>query len=128
MHRIDEPLCGSVEDYIRIFRTHWEAPLILTYTTHKQLLYCDVLNEEINLGRYSFDASMPNDEFSRNTLHERFLWHEASSDRTPLSLTLRTRGLAFGKCFCKFGNRQGTLPNQRYENIVPAKFSDVCPL
>ena len=128
MHGIDEPLCGNWRTYRNMLDTHWETPSILSYQAHKQLLYCVVLDEEINLGSYSFDASAPNDEFWRTRSEYQTAWDEASSDRTPLTLTLRTRGLAFGKCFCKFGSRQGTHPSQGYENIVPRKFSDVCPL
>ena len=116
MHGIEEPLCGSSGVYGHMFNTHWEAPFILSYRTHKQLLYCDVLPDEINLGLHQRDFD-----------DSRYL-SDYRADRTPITAIMRSKGLAFGKCFCKFGSRQGTHPGAGYENIVPDIFSDVCPL
>jgi hypothetical protein len=48
--------------------------------------------------------------------------------QSPLSVTLRSIGQDFGKCFCKFGSRAGKQRSQGYDNIVPEEYNDFCPL
>ena len=105
MYGTKDPHCGSNAGYNELLETHWEAPFILSYRTHKQLLRCGLLPDEIDLGSDAANSdNIPN--VLADGVEE---WQ--NTDRTPLAATLRRKGLAFGKCFCKFGSRQGTHPN-----------------
>ena len=116
MYGNQDRFCEVTHDnYVDMLTSHFEAPFILSYRTHKQLLHCGVEPNDIDLGAVS------------RRERRGFRSHDDIS-ATPLSLKLRSMGNNFGKCFCKFGSRQGTHPSAGYENIVPNDFSGVCPL
>ena len=124
-----EGLCGTLESYSEMLRQGWEAPFIMGYRTHKQLLFCDLPPGDIDIGTGFLGSGIPQNAQSSDPQQQRNYQRTfAAIQQSPLSVKLRSLGKEFGTCFCKFGSRQGTHPSQGYENIVPDRYSNVCPL